>query len=479
MKKVLLVVISLLAFLSLACGFSFSTANISEAIMAKDSEGETPTTVFEQDDVFYAIVLLSNAPDDTTVKASWVAVEAEGVDPNMTIDEVELTSDSGSFHFDLSNDKLWPVGTYKVDLYLNGELDRSLDFEVQGDVAAAEPDPSPTPEPEEEPTPTEEPAPAEEDDSIADEPAETESSTGDSLGDTLGSTDTDSDLGTADDSTTDDASETVDTESEPEAIPLQDDLYVHPSGAFAFGVPEGWEVYSEDEISAEFGDNRTRYGVIFLNPGFVYDGDRMAEFVSDTVPLVVDTFAENYEIISEDDLLDDSGFYYVAVSFNDENGLADFYYEQHDTAVYVFYFASLDYVDVKPTRDNILDTYEIDSDAAIAASPAEEEAEEKAPPTPAPAPANPFKPPAGVARVYLQNEYGSEYNIDFGDGSGSIQVPPGAQNFYHDVSPGNYRPGLSMPGGGAANIEFNIAADQAYLIVVTPDLGIRSGQVYP
>ncbi len=93
--------------------------------------------------------------------------------------------------------------------------------------------------------------------------------------------------------------------------------------------------------------------------------------------------------------------------------------------------------------------------------------------------ANPLAPPPGVARVYLQNFYSSEYNIDFGDGSGSIQVSPGAEDFYHDLPPGKYNPGLSLPGGGATNVEFEIAADEAWLILVTEDLGVRWGKVYP
>ncbi len=477
MKKILLIVTGLLVFMLLACGFNVSTANISDAKTATDPEGASPTTVFDQGDVFYAVVTLANAPDDTTVKASWVAVQAEGVDPNLVIDEAELTSGSGLLQFDLSNDKLWPVGKYKVDLYLNSELDRSLEFEVQGEVAAEPPpveEPTATPEPEPEPEPTATAAPVT---AEVEEPAQ--NSAGDSLGDTLGSSAGGSEAAEEEAATQDNSG------AEPEPIALQADEYVHPSGAFSFGVPEGWEMYNEDELSAEFGDDRSRYGVVFVNPGFVYDSERMTQFVSDTLPLVVDTFAQNYEIISEDDLLEDSGFYYVAVSFNDGNGLADFFYEQHDTVVYVFYFASLEYTDVKPTRDSILDTYGVDEQAALIAAPAEPAEQEppaKAPPptaTPQPAAANPYQPPAGVARVFLQNEYGSEYNIDFGDGSGSIQVPPNAQNFFHDVSPGKYRPGLSLPGGGATNVEFEIQSDQAYVILVTADLGVKWGQVYP
>lgn len=114
-----------------ACGFSASTANIKEAQLAKDPQANQPTTVFSPNDIFYCVVELANAPDDTTVKAAWTAVQAEGADPNTFIDESELTSGSGNLQFNLSNTNPWPRGTYKVDLYLNGELDRTLEFAVE------------------------------------------------------------------------------------------------------------------------------------------------------------------------------------------------------------------------------------------------------------------------------------------------------------------------------------------------------------
>jgi hypothetical protein len=115
----------------LALGCTISTANIGDAWMARDEEGTQRTTTFGSSEVFYCVVELKNAPDDTTVKASWTAVDVEGVDPNTFIDETVLTSGSGSLHFQLSNDSLWPNGRYKVDLVLNDELDRTLEFEVR------------------------------------------------------------------------------------------------------------------------------------------------------------------------------------------------------------------------------------------------------------------------------------------------------------------------------------------------------------
>jgi hypothetical protein len=115
----------------LALGCSASTANIGDAWMARDYEGTQRTTTFGPSEVFYCVAELKNAPDDTTVKASWTAVSVEGVEPNTFIDETAVTSGSGSLHFELSNSSLWPNGQYKVDLYLNDELDRTLEFEVR------------------------------------------------------------------------------------------------------------------------------------------------------------------------------------------------------------------------------------------------------------------------------------------------------------------------------------------------------------
>jgi hypothetical protein len=115
----------------LAWGCSASTANIGDAWMARDSEGTERTTTFAPSEVFHCLVDLKNAPDDTTVKASWTAVEVEGADPNTFIDEAVLTTGSDSLHFELSNNGLWPNGHYKVDLYLNDKLDRTLEFDVR------------------------------------------------------------------------------------------------------------------------------------------------------------------------------------------------------------------------------------------------------------------------------------------------------------------------------------------------------------
>ncbi|MBN1311674.1 MAG: hypothetical protein JXB30_09660 [Anaerolineae bacterium] len=127
-----LVVFAMMILAALACEASFSTASIDSAVMAADEDGTQETTVFAADQTFYCIVTLANAPEDTKVRAVWTAVDAEGEDPNLEMDQSELTIvNENVLTFSLSNEGLWPSGTYKVDLYLNDELDRTLEFTVQ------------------------------------------------------------------------------------------------------------------------------------------------------------------------------------------------------------------------------------------------------------------------------------------------------------------------------------------------------------
>ncbi len=116
----------------LACGGTISTAHIADAWMATDANGQSRTSTYPQDAVFYAFVDLQNAPSDTTLKAVWTAVDVQDTEKNLVIDEVEYTSGDAVVHFTLENgDYLWPVGQYKVDIYLNDSLAQTLTFEVR------------------------------------------------------------------------------------------------------------------------------------------------------------------------------------------------------------------------------------------------------------------------------------------------------------------------------------------------------------
>ncbi len=128
----MLVLVALAAMFVLAgCEVSFSTAKIGDVWMSSDEAGKVRTAVYGPDEVFYAQVDLRNAPDDTKLKAVWIAVEAEDVDPNYTIYETEFVSGSAQVTFDLSNTNPWPAGKYRVDIYLNDKLAKSVEFKVR------------------------------------------------------------------------------------------------------------------------------------------------------------------------------------------------------------------------------------------------------------------------------------------------------------------------------------------------------------
>lgn len=133
-----------------ACEFSASTANIKNAALARDEAGTQPTSTFEPNETFYLVADLANAPDETKVKAVWSAVNVgAAAAPNTVIDQAELTTGSGKLTFNLTPDGSWAPGAYKVELFLNGELNQTLDLTVKGEIAQATlvPPATATPEP--------------------------------------------------------------------------------------------------------------------------------------------------------------------------------------------------------------------------------------------------------------------------------------------------------------------------------------------
>lgn len=422
MRKPIFFVTSLLVLVALACSFNFSTANIADAKLTKDAEGNEPTTTFAQDDTFYLIVELANAPDDTSVKAAWTAVEADNIDPNFSIGDKELVG-GDVFNFTLSNDQLWPVGQYKVDIYLNDELTQTLEFEVEGDVVAQEPTaapPTPTPEPTATPEPTE----------------PTQASTGDSLS----------------------IEPTPTPEEEYEPLPFQEEPYVHPSEAFSFLVPEAWEGIAGDEASVSFGTDDAIVGVIFRDAGEVFSDKEMQEFSDLFVDGFIGNIGDSYEVVVEEEQPDDSLYVGVVYDSAGGGGDADFFFEQRETVVFILYFITTRYEELTPTWNEIIASYWVDPEAALAAAPA-------AAPTPAPppAPAGPSAP-AGKGLFVFRNTTGVDFVIDvIGPTNDSQVIPPNSSKEFV-LEPGHYTINGHSPGGDyfIDAYQFDIAAGQVF-----------------
>lgn len=137
MKNRVVVLLAVLALVvsSLACAFGNTELSLSNLRMAFDQDGKNVTTTFAPTDVFYAVADLNNAPQGTVVEAKWTAVNAADTEPNLEFQTqtLDITEESftGTIYFQLSNDEGWPTGQYKVDLYLNGTLAQTAEFNVQ------------------------------------------------------------------------------------------------------------------------------------------------------------------------------------------------------------------------------------------------------------------------------------------------------------------------------------------------------------
>lgn len=137
MKNKILILSAILALVvsSLACATLNRELGLSNARMAFDQDGQNVTSTFSPTDVFYVVADLANAPRGTKVDAKWIAVDAADTDPNLEFQAqtLDITDErfTGNIYFQLSNDAAWPVGQYRVDLYLNDTLAESVEFSVQ------------------------------------------------------------------------------------------------------------------------------------------------------------------------------------------------------------------------------------------------------------------------------------------------------------------------------------------------------------
>ncbi len=100
-------------------------------VTAYDKDGAQTTTVFGPNDTFYVVGTLVNAPDEVDLKAVWTAADVEEKEPNTYLGEYEISFSEGGFWYSLAPDPYWNNGTYRVEMYINGELVETLEFEVR------------------------------------------------------------------------------------------------------------------------------------------------------------------------------------------------------------------------------------------------------------------------------------------------------------------------------------------------------------
>lgn len=87
-----------------------------------------PTFQFAPTDTIYASVSTEGKPESADLSAKWLFQTGQVVDSSTQSIKPE-GKDNTEFH--ISNPKGWPVGTYNVTIYANGDSVDSKNFEVK------------------------------------------------------------------------------------------------------------------------------------------------------------------------------------------------------------------------------------------------------------------------------------------------------------------------------------------------------------
>ncbi|MCM3872902.1 MAG: hypothetical protein ND895_19650 [Pyrinomonadaceae bacterium] len=145
--------IGLLLFVVLACSFGKKSTNestnrtasedrapsatgaIEDLHMAKDKGGDPgdETNVFSPGDrTIHCVAKLAEAKSGTTMKFSWFIVDG-GATKNEKIKDIDYTTGTleNIVHGHLTLPKDWPVGKYKVDVFVNGNLEQTARYSVK------------------------------------------------------------------------------------------------------------------------------------------------------------------------------------------------------------------------------------------------------------------------------------------------------------------------------------------------------------
>jgi hypothetical protein len=112
-----------------------SEVTIEKTVLAKETgHSFDPVKSFKPGDTFAVLVILSEAQPGTKLKAVWIDTQGEKIlekKIELTEENTKGVEEANRINFTLSHDKPFPTGDYKVEIYLNGELEKTLEFTVK------------------------------------------------------------------------------------------------------------------------------------------------------------------------------------------------------------------------------------------------------------------------------------------------------------------------------------------------------------
>jgi hypothetical protein len=129
--SVLLAVFALIVS-SLACNLG-GEPGVSNIHMSTDETGEITVSSYSPTDDFYVYFDVNLVDVGTPFEGRWYAMDIEDQDPSTPFQTIDynLEEGVGSVYFQLFNDIEWPVGTYRVEVYMDGAKVGEQQFSVQ------------------------------------------------------------------------------------------------------------------------------------------------------------------------------------------------------------------------------------------------------------------------------------------------------------------------------------------------------------
>jgi hypothetical protein len=119
---------------------SESEVTIEKTVLAREVEDKfEPVKSFKPDDAFAVLVFLNEAKIGTKLKAVWTLVDAGGQQDKKILEKtVEIRPDAikgveepNRINFSLTPDEPFATGDYKVEIYLSGELAKTVEFKIK------------------------------------------------------------------------------------------------------------------------------------------------------------------------------------------------------------------------------------------------------------------------------------------------------------------------------------------------------------
>jgi len=110
------------------------TPRYDETVITDDKESKVEKNVFlPETPNIYVLATLADVPTETTVKAVWIAEKTDAAPPDYEIDRTEMKAGGpmNEVKFSFSKpDAGWPVGDYRVELYIGAEMVKAVRFRV-------------------------------------------------------------------------------------------------------------------------------------------------------------------------------------------------------------------------------------------------------------------------------------------------------------------------------------------------------------